>query len=99
MARLGWRLTASATFLILAGLALHFGLSGWTAKSVTAGIDPRTKLPRPLFDGLCCFECATPLAFIHQPMDASKPSLDRLEFCVVTRDTSGADRGDVVQLP
>ena len=39
MARLGWRLTASATSLILASLALHFGLSGWTAKSVTAGID------------------------------------------------------------
>ena len=49
MARLGWRLTASATSLILAGLALHFGLSGWTAKSVTAGIDATGRSSLVLF--------------------------------------------------
>ena len=39
MERLGWRLTALVMVAIVAGLALHFGLSGWTSTSVAAGID------------------------------------------------------------
>ena len=49
MKRVGWRLTALVTVLILAGLALHFGVSGWTAASVTAGIDATGRSSLALF--------------------------------------------------
>ena len=49
MARLGWRLTVLATLAILAGLALHFGVSGWTSTSVAAGIDATGRSSLVLF--------------------------------------------------
>ena len=49
MARLGWRLTAMVTLAILAGLALHFGVSGWSSTSVAAGIDATGRSSLVLF--------------------------------------------------
>ena len=49
MARHGWRLTALVTLVIVAGLGLHFGVSGWTATSVTAGIDATGRSSLALF--------------------------------------------------
>ena len=49
MARLGWRLTALATLVILAGLGVHFGVSGWTSTSVKAGIDATGRSSLALF--------------------------------------------------
>ena len=49
MARFGWRLTALATLVIAAGLGLHFGVSGWTATSVKAGIDATGRSSLALF--------------------------------------------------
>ena len=49
MERLGWRLTALATLAIVTGLALHFGISGWTAASVKAGIDATGRSSLVLF--------------------------------------------------
>ena len=49
MARLGWRLTALVTVAILAALALHFGVSGWTSTSVAAGIDATGRSSLVLF--------------------------------------------------
>ena len=90
MARLGWRLTAMVTLAILAGLALHFGVFGWTAASVTAGIDAT---------GRCRLECATPLAVSSKSVDASKQALDWPEFRFVPQDSSGFDPCDVSGFP
>ncbi|MDA9699637.1 hypothetical protein N9U74_00465 [Synechococcus sp. AH-736-M02] len=49
MARPGWRLTAFVTLAIVAGLALHFGVSGWTSTSVAAGIDATGRSSLVLF--------------------------------------------------
>ena len=49
MARLGWRLTAMVTLAILAGLALHVGVSGWSSTSVAAGIDATGRSSLVLF--------------------------------------------------
>lgn len=49
MARLGWRLTALVMVAIVAGLALHFGLYGWTSTSVAAGIDATGRSSLVLF--------------------------------------------------
>ena len=49
MARLGWRLTALVTLAIVTGLALHFGVSGWTSTSVAAGIDATGRSSLVLF--------------------------------------------------
>ncbi|MAH57020.1 MAG: hypothetical protein CMN91_01010, partial [Synechococcus sp. ARS1019] len=49
MGRLGWRLTALVTVAIVAVLALHFGLSGWTSTSVAAGIDATGRSSLVLF--------------------------------------------------
>ena len=49
MERLGWRLTALVMVAIVAGLALHFGLSGWTSTSVAAGIDATGRSSLVLF--------------------------------------------------
>ena len=49
MARLGWRLTALVTLTIVVGLALHFGVSGWTSTSVAAGIDAMGRSSLVLF--------------------------------------------------
>ena len=49
IARLGWRLAALATLVILAGLGVHFGVSGWTSTSVKAGIDATGRSSLALF--------------------------------------------------
>ena len=49
MARPCWRLTAFVTLAIVAGLALHFGVSGWTSTSVAAGIDATGRSSLVLF--------------------------------------------------
>ena len=49
MTRLGWRLTALVTMLIVAGLAIHFVLTGWTAPAVKAGIDATGRSSLALF--------------------------------------------------
>ena len=49
MALLGWRLTVSALFAILASFALLFGVSGWTSTSVAAGIDAMGRSSLALF--------------------------------------------------
>ena len=53
------------------------------------------KLPDSLFDGLCGFEFATPLAVILESVDAAKQALDRAEFCVIPWDSFGLDPCDV----
>ena len=49
MACHGWRLTALVNLAIVAGLALHFGASGWTSTSVAAGIDATGRSSLVLF--------------------------------------------------
>ena len=49
MARLGWQLTALVTLAIVTGLALYFGVSGWTSTSVAAGIDATWRSSLVLF--------------------------------------------------
>ena len=69
----------------------------WLDVNVSCG-RPRCngpKLSGSLFDGLCGFECATPLAVISELVDASKQALDWVEFRFVPRDLSGLDPCDV----
>ena len=77
MARLGWQLTALVTLAIVRGSCAVFRRV-WMDVDVSCGRHRchGAKLPGSLLDGLCGFECATPLAVIPKSVDAAKQALD-----------------------